>query len=52
MGNECSACSCNDQKEIDDSTALYLQSKGKQLKEKLDEKEYLFNYIIYTLIKI
>ena len=41
MGNECSACYCNDQKEIDDSTALYLQSKGKQPKEKLDEKEYI-----------
>jgi len=39
MGNECSACSCNDQKEIDDSTALYLQKQGKTSKDKLDEKE-------------
>ncbi len=39
MGNECSACSCNDQKEIDDSTALYLQKQGKFSREKLDEKE-------------
>ncbi len=40
MGNECSACSCNDQKELDDLTALYLEKKGKNpLKEKLNEKE-------------
>ena len=39
MGKECSACSCNDQKEIDESTALYLQKQGKLAKDKLDEKE-------------
>jgi hypothetical protein len=27
MGNECSACSCNDQKEVDTNTALYLEKK-------------------------
>ena len=36
MGNECSACSCNDQKQIDELTALYLD---KNKKEKLTEKE-------------
>ena len=39
MGNECSACSCNDQKEIDETTALFLEKNGKKLKEKLSEKE-------------
>jgi hypothetical protein len=39
MGNECSACSCNDQKEIDESTALYLQNKGQASIKNLDEKE-------------
>jgi len=39
MGNECSACSCNDQKEIDESTALYLQNKGQTSIKYLDEKE-------------
>jgi hypothetical protein len=39
MGNECSACSCNDQKEIDESTALYLQNKGQTSIKNLDEKE-------------
>jgi len=38
MGNECSACSCNDQKEIDDLTALYTE-KNKKLKNKLNDKE-------------
>ena len=39
MGNECSACSCNDQKEIDESTALYLQNKAQTSIKNLDEKE-------------
>ena len=39
MGNECSACSCNDQKEIDESTASYLQNKGQTSIKNLDEKE-------------
>ena len=39
MGSECSACSCNDQKEIDDMTALYLEKNGKTPKDKLNEKE-------------
>ena len=30
MGNECSACSCNDQKELDEATALYLEKNGKK----------------------
>jgi hypothetical protein len=37
MGNECSACSCNDQKEIDENTALYLDKNGKKLKDKLNK---------------
>jgi hypothetical protein len=39
MGNECSACSCNDQKQVDESTALHLDKDGKALKDKLNEKE-------------
>ena len=39
MGNECSACSCNDQKDVDELTALYLEKKGKNSKDKLNEKE-------------
>ena len=39
MGNDCSVCSCNDQKEIDESTALYLQKQGKNCKEKFEENE-------------
>jgi len=38
MGNECSACSCNDQKEVDDLTALYID-KNKKMKNKLNDKE-------------
>ena len=37
MGNDCSVCSCNDQKEIDETTALYLQKQGKNLKDKFEE---------------
>lgn len=32
MGTDCSACSCNDQKEIDELTALYLEKKEKNEK--------------------
>ena len=39
MGTDCSACSCNDQKQIDELTALYLEKKGKNLQDKLNEKE-------------
>ena len=39
MGNDCSVCSCNDQKEIDETTALYLQKQGKNTKDKFEEKE-------------
>ena len=39
MGNQCSACSCNDQKQVDEITALYLEKNGKNPKEKLSEKE-------------
>ncbi len=39
MGNECSTCSCNDQKQIDELTALKLDKDGKTLKYKLNEKE-------------
>ena len=36
MGNQCSACSCNDQKQVDELTGLYLD---KNKKDKLTEKE-------------
>ena len=39
MGNDCSVCSCTDQKEIDETTALYLQKQGKNPKDKFEEKE-------------
>ena len=39
MGNECSACSCGDQKQVDEVTALYLEKNGKNSKDKLNEKE-------------
>ena len=40
MGNDCSACSCNDQKEIDEMTGLSLDKNGKNTKDKkLTEKE-------------
>jgi hypothetical protein len=39
MGNDCSSCSCNDQKEVDELTALYLEKNGKDAKDKLNEKE-------------
>ena len=40
MGNNCSACSCNDQKQIDEMTGLYLDKNSKNLKgNKLTEKE-------------
>ena len=39
MGNECSACSCNDQKEVDEKTALHLEKNRKDPKEALNEKE-------------
>ena len=39
MGNYCSVCSCNEQKEIDEKTAIYLEKNGKNIKDKLNEKE-------------
>ena len=39
MGNDCSTCSCNDQKEVDEITALYLGKNGKNPKNALNEKE-------------
>ena len=39
MGNDCSACSCNDQKQIDEMTGLYLDKNGKNKTDKLTEKE-------------
>ena len=49
MGNECSTCACNDQKEIDDSTALNLQKREKQSMLQYEEKEYI-NKLIYNTI--
>ena len=49
MGNECSTCACNDQKEIDDSTALNLQKREKQSILQYEEKEYI-NKLIYNTI--
>lgn len=39
MGNECSACSCNDQKQIDEKTALYLEKHRQHSLNNLNEKE-------------
>ena len=39
MGIECSVCSCNDQKEIDDSTALHFEKKDKIKRNNFNEKE-------------
>ena len=39
MGNECSACSCNDQKDVDKETALYLGKNNNNPKDKFNEKE-------------
>ena len=39
MGNDCSACSCSDQKEVDKATALYLEKNNKNPKNKLNENE-------------
>ena len=39
MGTECSACSCNDLKDIDEGTALHLDKNGKNIKNELNEKE-------------
>ena len=40
MGTDCSQCSCSDQKEIDDTTALSLEKKAKDpTKYNLNEKE-------------
>ena len=46
MGNECSTCACNDQKEIDDTTALNLQNKkDRQIKLDYEENEYINNFL-------
>jgi hypothetical protein len=39
MGTDCTACACNDQKETDDSTALYLDKKNKDPNQNPNEKE-------------
>ena len=39
MGNECSACSCTDQKDVDKTTALYLEKNKRNPKDKVNEKE-------------
>jgi hypothetical protein len=39
MGNECSVCSCNDQKELDDATALHFEKKDKIKRNNFNEKE-------------
>ena len=39
MGNEFSACSCTDQKDVDKATVLYLEKNKKYPKDKLNEKE-------------
>ena len=38
MGNECSVCACNDQKDIDDETALQLE-KNKKSGNLINEKK-------------
>jgi hypothetical protein len=39
MGAECSACSCNDLKDTDESTALNLDKKSKSMHNEITEKE-------------
>ena len=39
MGNECSACSGDDQKEIDEKTALYLEKQRNLSLNNINEKE-------------
>ena len=39
MGNECSVCSCNEQKELDETTALHFDRQNKLSKENDKEKE-------------
>ena len=39
MGNECSVCSCNEQKEIDETTALHFDRQQKIIKESIKEKQ-------------
>ena len=36
MGNECSVCSCNDQKELDDATAIQFDRQKKMSKTNND----------------
>ena len=39
MGNECSVCSCNEQKELDEVTALHFDRQKKLTKENDNEKQ-------------
>ena len=39
MGAECSACSCNDLKDTDESTALNLDKKNNNMNREITEKE-------------
>jgi hypothetical protein len=39
MGNECSVCSCNDQKELDDATMLHFEKKDKSKRSNFNETE-------------
>ena len=39
MGNECSVCSCNEQKELEDTSALYFDRQKKLAKENQKEIE-------------
>ena len=39
MGNDCSVCSCNDQKVIDETTALHFEKKRNIRSNNINEKE-------------
>jgi hypothetical protein len=39
MGSDCSACACNDQKDLDETTVMKLEKDGSSPKNKLNEKE-------------
>ena len=39
MGNECSICSCKEQKELEDTTIIHFDRQKKLERENLNEKE-------------
>ena len=39
MGSDCSACACNDQKDLDETTVMKLEKDGSSPKKKKKKKE-------------